>query len=85
MDLLSTPINYISYRVRPLDKKEHDVQFYIETTPVLAVNETTQPTIARTLSKNGISYVEAGTINQPICDRKGDLICADWGYVYLGS
>ena len=85
LDLLSTPINYISYRVRPLDKKEHDVQFYIETTPVLAVNETTQPTIARTLSKNGISYVEAGTINQPICDRKGDLICADWGYVYLGS
>ena len=60
-------------------------RFYIETTPVLAVNETTQPTIARTLSKNGISYVEAGTINQPICDRKGDLICADWGYVYLGS
>lgn len=85
LDLLSTPINYISYRVCPLDKKEHDVQFYIETTPVLAVNETTQPTIARTLSKNGISYVEAGTINQPICDRKGDLICADWGYVYLGS
>ena len=85
LDLLSTPINYISYRVRPLDKKEHDVQFYIETTPVLAVNETTQPTIARTLSKNGINYVEAGTINQPICDRKGDLICADWGYVYLGS
>ena len=38
LDLLSTPINYISYRVRPLDKKEHDVQFYIETTPVLAVN-----------------------------------------------
>ena len=31
LDLLSTPINYISYRVRPLDKKEHDVQFYIET------------------------------------------------------
>lgn len=26
LDLLSTPINYISYRVRPLDKKEHDVQ-----------------------------------------------------------
>ena len=34
LDLLSTPINYMSYRVCPLDKKEHDVQFYIETTPV---------------------------------------------------
>ena len=38
-----------------------------------------------TLSKNGISYVEAGSIDQPICDRRGDLICADWGYAYLAS
>ena len=38
LNLVSTPINYISYRVRPLDKKEHDVQIYIETTPQLAVH-----------------------------------------------
>ena len=85
LDLLSTPINYVSYRVRSLDKKAHDVQFYMETTPELAINESNQPTVARTLSKNGISYVEAGSIDQPICDRRGDLICADWGYAYLAS
>lgn len=85
LDLLSTPINYVSYRVRSLDKKAHDVQFYMETTPELTINESNEPTVARTLSKNGISYVEAGSINQPICDRRGDLICADWGYVYLAS
>ena len=85
LDLLSTPINYVSYRVRSLDKKQHDVQFYIETTPELTVNESNQPTVARTLSKNGISYVEAGSIDQPICDRRGDLICADWGYAYLAG
>ena len=62
-----------------------DVQFYMETTPELAINESNQPTVARTLSKNGISYVEAGSIDQPICDRRGDLICADWGYAYLAS
>ncbi|WP_291595972.1 glutaminase family protein [Bacteroides sp.] len=85
LDLLSTPVNYISYRVRSLDKKEHDVQFYMETTPELAINENTQPTVARTLQKGGISYVEAGSIDQPICDRRGDLICADWGYLYLAG
>ena len=85
LDLLSTPINYVSYRVRSLDKRAHDVQFYMETTPELAINESNQPTVARTLSKNGISYVEAGSIDQPICDRRGDLICADWGYAYLAS
>jgi len=39
LDLVSTPINYISYRVRALDNKEHNVQVYIETTPELAVND----------------------------------------------
>ena len=85
LDLLSTPVNYVSYRVRSLDKKAHDVQFYMETSPELTINESNQPTVARTLSKNGISYVEAGSIDQPICDRRGDLICADWGYAYLAS
>nr|WP_320038043.1 DUF4965 domain-containing protein [uncultured Bacteroides sp.] len=85
LDLLSTPINYISYHVRSLDKKEHDVQFYMETTPELTINEDSQPTVARTLSKNGISYVEAGSIDQPICDRRGDLICGDWGYAYIAG
>lgn len=85
LDLLSTPVNYISYQVRSLDKKAHDVQFYFETTPELAINEASQPTVARTFSKNGISYVEAGSIDQPICNRPGDLICADWGYLYLAG
>ena len=85
LDLMSTPINYISYQVRSMDKKQHDVQFYLEATPELALNEQTQPTIARSFTRNGLSYVEAGTIDQPICDRKGDGICIDWGYAYLAS
>ncbi|MCS2964861.1 DUF5127 domain-containing protein [Bacteroides thetaiotaomicron] len=56
----------------------------METTPELAINESNQPTVAHTLSKNGISYVEVGpSIDQPACDRRGDLICADWGYACL--
>lgn len=85
LDLLSTPINYISYRVCSMDKKAHTVQIYVSTTPELAVNETTQPTIATTLSKDGINYIKAGTIDQPICAKKGDGICIDWGYAYLAG
>ncbi|MCS2246355.1 DUF5127 domain-containing protein [Bacteroides thetaiotaomicron] len=51
LDLLSTPINYVSYRVRSLDKKLIDVQFYMETTPELAINESNQPTVARTYQR----------------------------------
>lgn len=83
LDLLSTPVNYISYRVRSLDKKQHDVQMYVETTPQLAINELTQPTRSKVIRRNGINYVQAGTIDQPILARKGDGICIDWGYAYL--
>ena len=85
LDLISTPINYISYRVRSLDKKQHDVQVYIETTPQLAVYEPSQPTISEKISKNGMDYLKAGTIDQPYVKRKGDGVRIDWGYAYLGS
>lgn len=85
LDLISTPINYVSYRVRSLDKKQHDVQVYIETTPQLAVHETSQPTISKKVSKNGMNYLKAGTIDQPYVKRKGDGVRIDWGYAYLGT
>ena len=83
LDLMSTPINYVSYQARSLDKKQHDVQVYFETTPQLTINELTQPTIARTLREGGLEYVTAGSINQPYTERRGDLICIDWGHLYL--
>lgn len=85
LDLLSTPINYISYQVRPTDKKQHDVQVYIETTPQLAVNEMSQPTVSKVIRRNGLNYVQSGTIDQPVAARRGDLVCIDWGYAYLAG
>lgn len=83
LDLLSTPINYISYKVTGLDKKKHDVQLLITTSPELAVNSSSQPTVSNTLSKGGMKYLKAGTIKQAYCATAADLICQDWGYVYL--
>ena len=51
LDLISTPINYISYQATSTDKKNHDVQVYIETTPQLTINEMTQPTRAQVIKK----------------------------------
>lgn len=85
LDLISTPVNYISYLVRSIDKKQHDVQVYIETTPQLAVNKPIQPTIAKVIRRNGLSYIQAGTIDQPVTAHKGDLICIDWGYAYIAG
>ncbi|MBR6998681.1 MAG: DUF5127 domain-containing protein, partial [Prevotella sp.] len=85
LDLLSTPINYISYQVRSTDGGEHNVQFYVATTPRLAVNELSQAVDASIVSEGGVSYAKAGTTAQKVLERAGDLICIDWGYLYLSA
>lgn len=83
LDLLSTPINYISYQVRSLDKKQHQVQLLFTASPLLAANKATQPMSTQLISHKGTDYIKTGTIDQPILAKKGDGICIDWGYLYL--
>ena len=82
-DLLSSPINYISYQVRSTDAKEHDVQLFFGVTPEMAVNKVSQPTRTQIVRDGGTTYAKTGTIEQPILAKKGDGICIDWGYLYL--
>ena len=82
-DLLSMPINYISYQVRSTDKKTHDVQFYLSANPLQGVNKSSQPTVSSTVIKDGVKYLKTGTVDQPILAKTGDGICIDWGYFYM--
>lgn len=83
LDLLSTPINYISYQVRPNDGQAHDVQFFLSATPQMGQRDIKQPTLSTKENHQGIDYLKTGTISQPILASKGDGICIDWGYFYL--
>ena len=83
LDMISTPINYISYQVTSLDTKKHDVQFYFATTPQLTVNEMSQPTLTSIVRQNGVAYVKSGSEEQKILSRPGDVISIDWGFLYL--
>lgn len=84
-DLLSSPINYISYQIRSTDKKTHDVQFFLAASPLIAVNKPTQAVESSIEIKKGIKYLKTGTIEQPILAKKGDHICIDWGYFYMSN
>ena len=82
-DLLSAPVNYISYQVRSTDGREHDAQLLLTASPLLAVNKATQATLTTVEEHRGVSYLKTGTIEQPILAKTGDGICIDWGYLYL--
>ena len=82
-DLLSAPVNYISYQVRSTDGQAHDAQLLLTASPLLAVNKPGQHTITTTEKHRGVEYLKTGTVEQPILAKTGDGICIDWGYLYL--
>lgn len=82
-DLLSSPINFISYQVTSTDGKEHNVQLLLTASPKIAQNKMSQPTRSTLIENNGVKYLKTGTIEQPILAKKADHICIDWGYIYL--
>lgn len=82
-DLLSSPINYISYQVVATDGKEHDIQLLLTASPKIAQNKPNQATVSTLIEKDGMEYLTTGTIEQPILDKTDDHICIDWGYFYM--
>ncbi len=85
LDILSRPVNYISYEVSSKDGKPHQVQVFFEMTPEWAVNRPSQEVEVMTGTAKDIVYVNAGTTSQAILKRKGDNVRIDWGYAYIAT
>ncbi len=85
LDLLSRPVNYVNYNATSNDGKKHNVQIYFETTPEWAVNEISQEVSVSKGNTSGISYLKAGTTEQPILGKKGDNVRIDWGHFYMAA
>lgn len=82
LDLISTPINYVTYRVRSNDGEAHNVQFYYGLTPEMTIYDDAT-TKSEVVEENGIQYAKAGSSAQPVLKTAGDLRSIDWGYIYL--
>ena len=85
LDLLSRPVNYITYQVKSTDGVNHDVQIYFETTPQWAVHSDAQEVDFERIDRDGFTYLKTGTVEQPILQKKGDDVRIDWGYFYMTS
>lgn len=85
LDAMAAPYNYITYQVRSLNGKAHDVQLYLEATPQWAVNTIDQPVSFEKIEKDGYVYLKTGSVDQDILGKKGDDQRIDWGYFYLSA
>ena len=83
LDILSRPISYITYAVKSNDSKAHNVKVYFGASTAIAVNQPGQEVTTNKLSSGGLSLLKAGTVEQPILQKKGDDLRIDWGYMYV--
>ena len=86
LDLMSRPVNYISYDVRSLDGKEHDVQIYFEAAPNWVTFLRNQPTEVTAYSQDGLSFTKMGRTEQnPLGREREATYYTNWGYVYFAA
>jgi len=85
LDLLSRPVNYISYEIVSNDKKKHDVKLYFEASPQWALDLPNQESVAKSFIKGDLLFMQTGSKNQEILKKKGDDVRIDWGYFYLAA
>jgi hypothetical protein len=81
--LLARPVSYITYSVKSNDGQPHKVEVLFSASADVARNKPSQPVIAQKVASPTLSVLRAGTVEQPILQKKGDDLRIDWGYMYV--
>ena len=85
LNLVSRPVNYMTYEAASNDGAEHDVEIYFEAGPQWARHADSQKSICETLLDDHFAYAKVGTVEQPVLQKYGDNVRIDWGYFYLAG
>jgi hypothetical protein len=83
LELLSRPVNYITYTISSNDSQSHTVDLYLEAGASWALNVFNQLSESTGFEKGDLLYLKTGSKKQEILGRKGDNVRIDWGYFYL--
>jgi len=83
LDLMSWPVTYLSWKVRSVDGKEHQVLIEYDNTAQLVVNTEDEAVVWQQEKVGGLSVLRMGTKAQPVLEKFGDDLRIDWGYLYV--
>jgi hypothetical protein len=83
LDLLARPVSYLSVQVAANDGLTHDVQLYVGASTDMAVHTRSQDVKASQYNTSGLGVLKAGSIAQPMLQRRGDDVRIDWGFMYV--
>ena len=83
--LLSRPVTYISFRLRSNDGNTHTARLEFDVSGTLASNTPDEP-LRTSRGKTGqLTFLKAGTKEQPVLKKKGDDLRIDWGWLYVAA
>jgi len=86
LELLSRPVNYISYSIRSLDGNQHSIRIRFSAGRECALDYATdEKATGDTFSKNGIVYASSSCTDQNPLWKCGDNVRIDWGRFYLAA
>ncbi len=83
LNLLSRPVTYINAAVKAKDAASHNVQLFFGASTDIATTNPAQPVKAEKYTAKGLYILKAGTVAQPVLQKKGDDLRIDWGYMYV--
>ncbi len=83
LELISRPVNYITYDVTSTDGQAHQVELYFEASPAWALDKSNQQSHSEVYEKEGLVFLKTGSTSQKILEKRGDNVRIDWGHFYL--
>ncbi|MGN6248237.1 MAG: glutaminase domain-containing protein [Ginsengibacter sp.] len=85
MEILARPVSYVTFDASSKDNKTHSVKIYFGASTDIAVNVPTQEVKASVVPNKDLKILKAGTVTQPVLQKKGDDLRIDWGYFYVAA
>ena len=86
LDILSTPISYISYDAFSVDGSLHDITVEMWVFADLCHCGEYEPQMRlHFFSEDGLNYGCMGKVHQTLLNGSGDQTTCDWGYLFLAS
>ncbi len=85
IDVLARPVTYLTWDVRTVDGKTHDISLYDSVSGLLAVNEPKQPVTWSHEIMGPLTALKIGTPTQKYLGVSGDDARRDWGYACLAA
>ncbi|WP_116127158.1 glutaminase family protein [Lewinella sp. IMCC34183] len=85
LDLLSRPVSYLSVKASANDDRDHRVQVWFGASSQIATHDAGQEMVAEAGAAGELGYLKVGTREQPVLEKKGDILGIDWGYLYVAT